>query len=91
MTQDVMKSAMIKIAVIGLTVALGGGVMSGCASMEPYEYHDEAESKKGPGLLTGEDGEAVLFRIPADPEEQPEDVQAEDATEAPESERMIQP
>ena len=60
--------------------------------MEPVEYQDEAEEMPGPGLLTGEDGEAVLFRLPDDSKAPPEDVQAGDPTkEAPESERMIQP
>ncbi len=59
--------------------------------MEPVEYQDEAEELPGPGLLTGEDGEAVLFRIPDDSKAPPGDSQTEDATkETPESERMIQ-
>ena len=87
-----MKNAMIKLMLVGLAIALAFGFAVGCSSVEPFEYHDAAEVKPGPGLLTGEDGEAVLFRIPADPQDQPEDAQAkETAKQAPEAERMIQP
>jgi hypothetical protein len=87
------KNMIIKLAVVGLSLLVGFGFIVGCSSMEPYDYQNEAdEMKPGPGLLTGEDGEAVLFRIPADSKEKPQETTTEEATkEAPESERMIQP
>lgn len=88
-----MKYPLIRLALVGFILALGCILMTACSSMEPYEYHDEAEEgMSGPGLITGEEGEKTIFSIPADPKDQPEDAQAEDTPkEAPESERMIQP
>jgi hypothetical protein len=31
---------------------------------EPFEFVPDHELKPGPGLLSGEDGEFVLFRLP---------------------------
>jgi len=79
--------------VAGLAIVVGIGLISACSSMEPYEYQSEGdEMKSGPGLITGEDGEAVIFRIPDKSKDQKEEPQAADTNkEAPESERMIQP
>jgi hypothetical protein len=86
------KKLLMKLVLVGLCFLTGIGFVAGCSSVEPYEYKDEAEEMPGPGLFTGEDGEAVIFRIPADSEGQPEDAQASDTPEqTPESERMIQP
>ncbi|MEQ8356808.1 MAG: hypothetical protein RH942_14795 [Kiloniellaceae bacterium] len=37
------------------------GVVAGCAEMKPLDYAATDEIKPGPGLLTGEDGEFVLY------------------------------
>jgi hypothetical protein len=88
----VTKKLLTKLVLVGLCLLMGIGFMAGCSSVEPFEYKDEAEEKPGPGLLTGEDGEAVIFRIPADSKEQPEAAKTEETTkDVPESERMIQP
>ena len=77
----------------GLCFLMGIGFVAGCSSVEPYEYENEAdEIKPGPGLFTGEDGEAVIFHIPAEPQNQPANDQTQEITkEAPEAERIIQP
>jgi len=63
-----------KIAIVVFAIALGAGFSTGCSSMEPTDYHDEAEDgMSGPGLITGEEGEKVIFRVPADPKDQPEE------------------
>ncbi len=77
-----MKYPIIKLAVLGLTLALGIGFWAGCSSMEPYEYKQEAdEEMPGPGLLTGEDGEAVIFRIPDKSQDKPDEPQKQSAPE----------
>ena len=87
-----MKLSMIKIGIVVFAIALGFGIMAGCSSMEPYEYKDEAEEMEGRGLITGEEGEKTIFRIPADSKNQTEETQAADTNkEVPESERIIQP
>ncbi len=44
--------------------ALTGGlllVLGACAGVKPLEYTEIHESPPGPGLLSGEDGEFVIF------------------------------
>jgi len=87
-----MKHTIMNFAIMGFITALSCIFMIGCSSVEPYEYQDEAETMSGPGLITGEEGEKTIFRIPAESEKQAEDVQAgETPKEFPESERIIQP
>jgi hypothetical protein len=41
----------------------------GCAvTPEPLEYQPDNELKKGPGLLSGEDGVFTIYRQPIKPE-----------------------
>jgi len=41
----------------------------GCAiTPEPLEYQPDNEFKKGPGLLSGEDGAFTIYRQPIKPE-----------------------
>ena len=45
-------------------LALAGGMLlllGACAEVKPFEYTEIHESPPGPGLLTGDDGEFVLF------------------------------
>ena len=44
--------------------ALAGGMLlllGACAEVKPFEYTEIHEIPPGPGLLTGDDGEFVLF------------------------------
>ena len=87
-----MKHAKNKLTLAGFIISLGCLLIIGCSSVEPYEYHDDAETMSGPGLITGEEGEKTIFRIPAESEKQAEEAQAGDTIkEAPESERIFQP
>ena len=53
-------------ALLALLVPL---LLSGCGKYRPYEYVEPTDIPPGPGLLTGEDGEFVIYRKPrADPE-----------------------
>ena len=36
--------------------------VTACADMEPFEAPITSDIPEGPGLFTGEDGEAVIFR-----------------------------
>lgn len=52
------------IAILVMFVAINA-----CAtSPEPFTYHPDNELQKGPGLLSGEDGAFMLYRVPAEPE-----------------------
>ncbi len=45
--------------------ALAGGMLlllGACAEMKPLEYTEIHEIPPGPGLLSGEDGEFVLYK-----------------------------
>ncbi len=45
-----------------IMLVLASGFLTGCASVEPFDYRPTAdEMKPGPGLLSGEDGEFVIF------------------------------
>ena len=44
-----------------LILWLGGIWLAGCAA-EPFEYTPVDEIPLGPGLLTGDDGEFVIYR-----------------------------
>ena len=49
-------------ASIALVLALGiGGLMGGCADVKPLDYRPIDQIKSGPGLLTGDHGEFVLY------------------------------
>lgn len=76
-----MKYTFIKLSIVGLIIALGVGFTTGCASMESYEYKNEAdEQMSGPGLISGEKGEITIFRIPDKSKDQPDESQAPDAS-----------
>ena len=76
-----MKYTIIKLSILGLIIALGVGFMAGCASMESYEYKNEADGQmQGPGLITGEQGEKTIFRIPNKSKDQPDESQAPDVS-----------
>jgi len=47
-------------AVTALALAVAG-LIGGCAEMQPFDYRPIDQVKPGPGLLTGEDGEFVLY------------------------------
>ncbi|NIA67032.1 hypothetical protein HBA54_00325 [Pelagibius litoralis] len=49
-------SAMAMVGLLALAV-----VLAGCADVKPLEYRAVDQIKPGPGLLTGEDGEFVLY------------------------------
>jgi hypothetical protein len=36
-------------------------VLAGCASYEPYEYHDDRDEMQGPGLFSGKDGVFTIW------------------------------
>ena len=45
-------------------LALTGGMLlllGACAEVEPFEYTEIHEIQPGPGLLSGDDGEFILF------------------------------
>ncbi len=49
-------------ASVALILALGiGGLMGGCADVQPLDYRPVDQIKPGPGLLTGDKGEFVLY------------------------------
>ena len=41
---------------------------AGCSGMEPYDPPDYREEPPGQGLLTGEEGEFVIYRKSDEPE-----------------------
>ena len=43
-------------------------LVSGCAGIEPYEPRNDREEGPEKGLLTGSDGEFVIFRKADEPE-----------------------
>ena len=43
-------------------------LVTGCAGMEPYEPRNEREEGPKQGLLSGSDGEFVIFRRAAEPD-----------------------
>ena len=54
---------------LGAAVFILVFALASCA-MEPYEYVDTIdEIPQGPGLFTGEDGEAVLYQRPKEKKE----------------------
>ena len=66
------RSKGLKLLLVGLMLVAMSGMVVGCASVEPYAYKHEADSEMtGPGLLTGEAGEKVIFSIKDEPKQQP--------------------
>ena len=56
-------------AILILTLITTMAALYGCAvSPEPFEYQPDNESKKGPGLLSGEDGVFTIYQQPIKPE-----------------------
>lgn len=51
---------LILIPIIALSVA-------GCSQWKPYKPPESTEIPEGPGLLSGEDGEFVIYRKKSDP------------------------
>lgn len=47
-----------RLAIATAAVALAAA----CGAYHPYEYVDSKETKPGPGLFTGDDGEWVIYR-----------------------------
>ena len=47
---------------LALAVCLLGGLLSGCAELEPFDPPVAGEMKPGPGLFSGPDGEFVILR-----------------------------
>lgn len=46
-----------------LALVLGLGLaLAACESYEPYEYHPSSGIPKGPGIISGDDGEFVIYR-----------------------------
>ncbi|MDH3593327.1 MAG: hypothetical protein OEM93_00605 [Rhodospirillales bacterium] len=60
--------------------------VAGCAGIEPYKPHNNREEGPEKGLLTGDEGEFVIFRYEDAPksEEEPEGGTAESDTASPE-------
>ena len=54
-----------KIRFVILSILLAAGI-TGCAGIEPMQYHDDRESMKGPGLFTGEKGEFTVEILKGD-------------------------
>jgi len=46
---------------LALPLALGLA-LAACESFEPYEYQPSSEIPKGSGILSGDDGEYVIYR-----------------------------
>lgn len=47
---------------VGMAFALLG--VAACSAAEPFEYTPASEIPPGPGLLSGADGEFVIYRSP---------------------------
>ena len=62
-------------------------VVAGCSGIEPYEPRDHREDGPKSGLLTGEQGEFVIFRVRSKPkgEEDPQGGQDHSETREEES------
>ncbi len=50
--------------VLILVIALS---VTGCSQWKPYKPPESTEIPEGPGLLSGEDGEFVIYRKKSDP------------------------
>lgn len=56
-------------AIIILTMVTAMAALYGCAvTPDPLEYQPDNEFKKGPGLLSGEDGVFTIYQQPIKPE-----------------------
>jgi hypothetical protein len=44
-------------------------LVAGCSGIEPYDPPDYKESPPGSGLLTGKDGQFVIYRKADEPDE----------------------
>ena len=52
----------------GLAVVLAALVLAACAGAEPFDYTPVSEIPPGPGLMSGDDGEFVIYgSLPAGP------------------------
>lgn len=73
---------------IGATLLLALLAVSACEGIEPYEPRNNREEGPKNGLLTGEEGEFVIFRLRSKPkgEEAPQDGDEEIETQEEESE-----
>jgi len=45
-----------------LAVALLAGMLGACSDMQPFAYTEVHEIPPGPGLISGEAGEFVIYR-----------------------------
>ncbi len=50
----------LRLAAVALAWALALA-LAACAGAKPFEYHPIDEIPEGPGLVTGEDGEWVIY------------------------------
>ena len=48
---------------IALTLALSAAQLAACADYKPFQPPNNSAIPEGPGLLTGSEGEWVLFRM----------------------------
>ncbi len=56
-------------AILILAMVTGMAALYGCAvTPEPLDYQPDNEYKKGPGLLSGEDGAFTIYSQPIEPE-----------------------
>ena len=56
-------------AILMIALVTGLAALYGCAvTPEPFEYQPDNEFKKGPGLLSGEDGVFTIYQQPLKPE-----------------------
>ena len=70
----------------GAVLLLALLAVAGCAGMEPYKARNNREEGPAKGLLTGAEGEFVIFRYEDEPksEEEPESGTAESDAAKPE-------
>ncbi|MFH2060520.1 MAG: SHOCT domain-containing protein [Pseudomonadota bacterium] len=63
-----MKYTLIKLYIVGLILTLGAGYTTGCASKKSFDYTPVSdEMMSGPGLISGQQGDITVFRIPDKP------------------------
>ncbi len=46
------------------TVLILAAALAACSGAKPFDYADNNELGKRPGLFTGKDGEFIIFRKP---------------------------
>ncbi len=62
--KQIVKQIYALLPVLILAIALS---FTGCSQWKPYKPPESTEIPEGPGLLSGEDGEFVIYRKKSDP------------------------